>query len=94
MKQPIELEPMWSRSTSAVYGWLSGITVGAVRQVHVVVSNEMPHDTYMRVISELAAGTLSGAILFAAIASLRNHLRRRTAATLTAPRAPKLREFP
>jgi len=94
MKSPIELEPMWSRSTSAVYGWLTGIAVSAVRQVHFVVSNDVPNDAYMRVVGELAAGAFSGAILFVVIASLRNHLRRRAAATATASMAPTLREFP
>jgi hypothetical protein len=94
MKQPIEPELMWSRSTSAVYGWLVGIAVSAVRQVHFVVSNDVPNDAYMRVVGELAAGAFGGAILFAMIASLRNHLRRRAAATATASMTPTLREFP
>ena len=66
---------MWSRSTSAVYGWLSGIAVGALRQIHFVVSNDVPNDVYMRVVGELIIGACSGAILFAVLASLRNHLR-------------------
>ena len=94
MKQPIEPEPMWSRSISAVYGWLIGIAVSALRQVHFVVSQDVSNDAYMRIVAELIIGACGGAILFATIASLRNHIRRRTAATLTAPRAPKLREFP
>ena len=94
MKQPIEPEATWSRSTSAVYGWLSGIAASAVRQVHFVVSKDVPNDAYMRVLGELAAGAFGGAIPFAAIASLRNHLRRRSQATATASMAPKLREFP
>jgi hypothetical protein len=94
MKQPIEPEPMWSRSTSAVYGWLSGIAVSAVHQVHFVVSNDVPNDAYMLVVGELAAGAFSGAILFVVVASLRNHLRRRIAATATASMAPNLCEFP
>ena len=85
---------MWSRSTSAVYGWSSGIAVGALRQIHFVVSNDVPTDAYMRVVGELAAGAFGGAILFAVGASLRNHLRQRAAATATAPMATKLREFP
>ena len=85
---------MWSRSTSAVYGWLSGIAVGALRQIHFVVSNDVPNDAYMRVVGELIIGACSGAILFAVIASLRNHLSRRTSATTTASMAPELREFP
>ena len=49
---------------------MSGIAVSAVRQVHFVVSNDVPNDAYMRVVGELAAGAFGGAILFAAIASL------------------------
>ena len=85
---------MWSLSTSAVYGWLSGIAVSALRQIHFVVSNDVPNDAYMRVVGELIVGACGGAILFAVIASLRNHLRRRSQATATASMAPKLREFP
>ena len=84
---------MWSRSTSAVYGWLGGIAVGALRQIHFVVSNDVPNDVYMRVVGELIIGACSGAILFAVLASLRNHLSRSTSATATSM-APELREFP
>jgi hypothetical protein len=87
MKQPIESEPMWSRSTSAVYGWLSGIAISALRQIHFVVSEDVPNDVYLLVVGELIVGAGGGATLFAGIASLRNHLRKRSAVTTTASRA-------
>ena len=87
MKQPIELEYMWSVSTGAVYGWLIGIAVSALRQIHFVVSQEVPNDAYMRVVGELIVGACGGAILFVVIASLRNHLRMRSQDASTASRA-------
>ncbi len=87
MKPSIEPEPMWSRSTSAVYGWLIGIAVSALRQIHFVVSKKMAHNAYWLVVGELAAGALGGAILFAVLASLQNHLRMRSQDASSAPRA-------
>ncbi|WP_201832699.1 hypothetical protein [Microvirga zambiensis] len=72
----------WSISSSAVYGWLTGIAVGGLHQVHFALSHDNPDNGFLRVVGVLIVGGCGGAILFAGIAMLRNQ-RDRPAAIAT-----------
>jgi integration host factor subunit alpha len=70
MKRRLEPGQMRSTSASAVYGWLTGFAESALHQINSALSNDIPDDVYMHVVSELIIGALGGAILFAAVALL------------------------
>jgi hypothetical protein len=78
MKQRLEPKQMWSITVSAVYGGLTGFAVGIVHQIHSALSKEIPDNVYMHVVGALLVEAIGGAILFAAAASLRNRLKRRS----------------
>ena len=80
-----QLEPagMWSISSSAVYGWLTGIAAGGLHQVHFALSHDIPDNGFLRVVTVLIAGGCAGSIVFAGIAALQNHRERHCAIAMT-----------
>jgi uncharacterized membrane protein YdbT with pleckstrin-like domain len=66
-------EPGWSLRSSAVNGGLAGIALAALHQVYSAIAGNIPDNIYAHVIGDFVAGAVGGAILFVAIAALRNH---------------------
>jgi hypothetical protein len=84
---PHEPAQAWSMSSSAVYGWITGLAVGGLHQVHFALSHAIPDNGFLRVVGILIAAGCAGAILFAGVAGLRNHREQRSGAA--AGRPPK-----
>ena len=80
---PFKPADTWSISSSAVYGWLTGIAAGGLRQVHFALSHDIPDNEFVRVVSVLVVGGCGGAVLFAGIAALRNQRARHFAIAMT-----------
>ena len=80
---PFEPADTWSISSSAVYGWLTGIAAGGLHQVHFALSHDIPDHEFVRVVSVLMAAGCGGAVLFAGIAALRNQRDRHFAIAMT-----------
>ena len=80
---PFKPADTWSVSSSAVYGWLTGIAVGGRHLVHFARSHDIPDNEFVRVVSVLMAAGCSGAVLFAGIAALRNQRARHFAIAMT-----------
>jgi hypothetical protein len=58
----------------AVYGGLFGIVVAAMHHVHHAVTNVIPDNIPVHVLTEMAAGAFAGAILFTVASVLCNRL--------------------
>lgn len=66
-----------SLSTIALYGGLIGIAAAALHQIHHAITNDIPANPLLHVISEVIAGAVGGAILFAAVPFLRSRFKGR-----------------
>jgi len=75
MKKKCPSAQSWDTPGSALYVGLVGITVASLHHVHHAVTNRIPDNIPMHVLAEMAAGALSGAILFAGISAVRNRLK-------------------
>jgi hypothetical protein len=63
-------------ASSARTGALFGIAIVILHIVHHVLTRQLPEDIHLHVLSEMAAGTLGGAALFAAGSVLLNWFNR------------------
>jgi hypothetical protein len=79
----LELADMWSISSSAFYGWITGLAAGGLHQVHFALAQDIPDNGFLRVVNILMAAGCAGAILFAGVAALRNHRERHAAIART-----------
>jgi hypothetical protein len=83
----LEPEQAWSISSSAVYGWITGLAAGGLHQVHFALSHAIPDNGFLHVVAILIAAGCAVATLFAGVAALRNHREQRSGAA--AGRPPK-----
>ena len=58
---PFKPADTWSISSSAVYGWLTGIAAGGLHQVYFALSHDIPDNGFLRVVSVLMAAGCGGA---------------------------------
>ena len=70
MKRSFSSKQYHDNAISARTGALFGIAIVILHIVHHVLTRHLPEDIHLHVLSEMAAGTLGGAILFAAGSAL------------------------
>jgi hypothetical protein len=75
MAQPLRPTQTWSISASASYGGLTGFAVSVIHQIYSSFSKQVPDNVYTQIVGASLIGSVSGAILFAIVASLRNWLK-------------------
>lgn len=72
MAQPLRPTQTWSISASASYGGLIGFAVSVVYQIHSTFSKGLSDNVYAHLVDASVLGEISGAILFAVVALMRN----------------------
>ena len=75
MRKKCTPAPCCDTPGNAVYGGLFGIAVASLHHVHHALTNKIPENIPVHVLAEMAAGALSGAILFAVGSAVCNRLK-------------------
>ncbi len=74
MVKPLRPTLTSSISASLRYSGLTGFALSVVHQIYSSFSMQIPENVYTHVVGASLFGAISGAVLFSAIASLRNRI--------------------